>query len=56
MKQCKVGQKEYQLQAEIEHEFMMSGATGPAYTSIVAVVPMPVSALYENTATLNRAI
>ena len=35
MKYCKAGQKEYQLQAEIEHEFMMSGATGPAYTSIV---------------------
>ena len=26
---------EYQLQAEIEHEFMASGATAPAYTSIV---------------------
>jgi Xaa-Pro aminopeptidase len=26
---------EYQLQAEIEHEFMVSGATAPAYTSIV---------------------
>jgi Xaa-Pro aminopeptidase len=35
MRQCSVGQKEYQLQAEIEHEFMMAGATGPAYTSIV---------------------
>jgi Xaa-Pro aminopeptidase len=35
MKYCKVGQKEFQLQAEIEHEFMMSGASGPAYTSIV---------------------
>jgi Xaa-Pro aminopeptidase len=35
MKHCSVGQKEYQLQAEIEHEFMMSGASGPAYTSIV---------------------
>jgi Xaa-Pro aminopeptidase len=29
------GLYEYQLQAEIEHEFMASGATGPAYTSIV---------------------
>jgi Xaa-Pro aminopeptidase len=35
MKRCSAGQKEYQLQAEIEHEFMMSGANGPAYTSIV---------------------
>lgn len=35
MKHCSAGQKEYQLQAEIEHEFMMSGANGPAYTSIV---------------------
>jgi len=26
---------EYQLQAEIEHEFMVSGASAPAYTSIV---------------------
>ena len=26
---------EYHLQAEIEHEFMRSGASGPAYTSIV---------------------
>jgi Xaa-Pro aminopeptidase len=35
MKFCSAGQKEYQLQAEIEHEFMMAGASGPAYTSIV---------------------
>ncbi|MDG1693642.1 MAG: Xaa-Pro aminopeptidase [Porticoccaceae bacterium] len=35
MKSCRVGLKEYQLQAEIEHEFMSSGANGPAYTSIV---------------------
>lgn len=35
MKHCSAGQKEYQLQAEIEHEFMMAGASGPAYTSIV---------------------
>ncbi len=34
--QCsRPGLYEYQLQAEIEHEFMTSGATGPAYTSIV---------------------
>jgi len=35
MRHCRAGLKEYQLQAEIEHEFMASGATGPAYTSIV---------------------
>ena len=35
MRFCTPGQYEYQLQAEIEHQFMMSGATGPAYTSIV---------------------
>ena len=35
MRFCKPGQYEYQLQAELEHQFMMSGATGPAYTSIV---------------------
>ena len=34
--QCsRPGLYEYQLQAEIEYEFMTSGATGPAYTSIV---------------------
>jgi Xaa-Pro aminopeptidase len=32
---AKPGIYEYQLQAEIEHEFMVSGATAPAYTSIV---------------------
>ena len=32
---AKPGIYEYQLQAEIEHEFMTSGATAPAYTSIV---------------------
>jgi Xaa-Pro aminopeptidase len=35
MRHCSAGQKEYQLQAEIEHEFMVAGASGPAYTSIV---------------------
>ena len=35
MRFCQPGQYEYQLQAEIEHQFMMSGATAPAYTSIV---------------------
>ncbi len=35
MSAAKPGIYEYQLQAEIEHEFMVSGATAPAYTSIV---------------------
>ena len=35
MKISKPGIYEYQLQAEIEHEFMVSGASAPAYTSIV---------------------
>jgi Xaa-Pro aminopeptidase len=35
MQMSRPGLFEYQLQAEIEHEFMLSGATGPAYTSIV---------------------
>ena len=53
MKHCSVGQKEYQLQAEIEHEFMMSGASGPAYTSIVGSGSNACVLHYiENTATL----
>ena len=35
MQISKPGLFEYHLQAEIEHEFMASGAAGPAYTSIV---------------------
>ena len=35
MKISRPGIYEYQLQAEIEHEFMVSGASAPAYTSIV---------------------
>ena len=35
MQVCKPGMYEYQLQAEIEHEFAMAGARYPAYTSIV---------------------
>jgi Xaa-Pro aminopeptidase len=35
MQLSRPGLYEYQLQAEIEHEFMASGAVGPAYTSIV---------------------
>ena len=32
---CKPGMYEYQLQAEIEHEFAMAGASFPAYSTIV---------------------
>ena len=32
---CQPGIYEYELQAEIEHQFNKSGASGPAYTSIV---------------------
>jgi Xaa-Pro aminopeptidase len=35
MKASRPGVFEYQLQAEIEHEFAMSGSVGPAYSSIV---------------------
>lgn len=35
MQICKPGMYEYQLQAEIEHEFAMAGARFPAYGSIV---------------------
>ena len=35
MQVCKPGMYEYQLQAEIEHEFAMAGARFPAYSSIV---------------------
>lgn len=35
MKSCKPGMWEYQLQAEIEHECMMSGSPRPAYSAIV---------------------
>jgi Xaa-Pro aminopeptidase len=35
MKSCKPGMFEYQLQAEIEHECMMSGSPRPAYSAIV---------------------
>lgn len=35
MKTCKVGMKEYQLEAELLYEFQKQGARFPAYTSIV---------------------
>lgn len=36
MQKCKPGLMEYQLQAEIEREFLFGGARSPAYPSIVA--------------------
>jgi len=36
MEVCKAGMMEYEVQAEIERVFMMRGASGPAYGSIVA--------------------
>ncbi|MCD6046606.1 MAG: pepP [Gammaproteobacteria bacterium] len=36
MKACSPGMFEYQLQAELEYEFMYQGCQEPAYTSIVA--------------------
>ncbi|MFT6984413.1 MAG: Xaa-Pro aminopeptidase [Psychromonas sp.] len=36
MQQCSVGMWEYQLQAEVEHEFALQGAPHVAYNSIVA--------------------
>lgn len=35
MQTCAPGMLEYQLQAELEHEFVMSGASGPAYSTII---------------------
>lgn len=35
MRTCQPGLSEYQLQAELEHEFMWQGASGPAYSTIV---------------------
>lgn len=35
MQYCEAGVMEYQLEAEIQHEFAMSGARFPAYSSIV---------------------
>jgi Xaa-Pro aminopeptidase len=36
MRACRPGLREYELEAELLHEFRRRGATGPAYTSIVA--------------------
>jgi Xaa-Pro aminopeptidase len=39
MRACRVGMHEYELEAELLHEFRMQGAQSPAYTSIVAAGP-----------------
>jgi len=36
MRACRPGLREYELEAELLHEFRRQGAEGPAYTSIVA--------------------
>ncbi|NIR28088.1 MAG: Xaa-Pro aminopeptidase [Gammaproteobacteria bacterium] len=36
MRACRPGLREYQIEAELVHEFMSSGARAPAYPSIVA--------------------
>jgi Xaa-Pro aminopeptidase len=36
MRACRPGLREYELEAELLHEFRRQGASGPAYTSIVA--------------------
>jgi Xaa-Pro aminopeptidase len=39
MRACRVGMREYELEAELLHEFRRQGAQSPAYTSIVAAGP-----------------
>ncbi|TLF53796.1 Xaa-Pro aminopeptidase [Halomonas urmiana] len=39
MRACRPGLAEYQLQAELEHEFRWQGGSGPAYASIVGGGP-----------------
>ncbi|MDH5207533.1 MAG: aminopeptidase P N-terminal domain-containing protein [Burkholderiaceae bacterium] len=36
MRACRVGMREYEIEAELLHEFRRQGAQSPAYTSIVA--------------------
>jgi len=36
MRQCRPGMREYEIEAELLHEFRRQGAQSPAYTSIVA--------------------
>jgi Xaa-Pro aminopeptidase len=39
MRTCRAGMREYELEAELLHEFRKQGAQSPAYTSIVAAGP-----------------
>jgi Xaa-Pro aminopeptidase len=39
MRQCRPGMREYEIEAELLHEFRRQGAQSPAYTSIVAAGP-----------------
>ncbi len=39
MQTCRVGMREYELEAELLHEFRRHGAAAPAYTPIVATGP-----------------
>lgn len=39
MQACRVGMREYELEAELLHEFRRHGAAAPAYTPIVATGP-----------------
>jgi Xaa-Pro aminopeptidase len=39
MRACRVGMREYEIEAELLHEFRRQGAQSPAYTSIVAAGP-----------------
>jgi Xaa-Pro aminopeptidase len=39
MRTCRVGMREYEIEAELLHEFRSQGAQSPAYTSIVAAGP-----------------
>jgi Xaa-Pro aminopeptidase len=39
MRACRIGMREYELEAELLHEFRRQGAQSPAYTSIVAAGP-----------------
>jgi Xaa-Pro aminopeptidase len=39
MRNCRIGMHEYEIEAELLHEFRRQGAQSPAYTSIVAAGP-----------------
>ena len=48
IKSCRPGMHEYQLEAEILHEFLFNGAKNPAYNSIVASGSNAASCLHYN--------